>query len=92
MKVPRLNAAYDAASFDVFLHATDDEVYSPLASPHGYTLAPELLSAWRLQLPVLLAALKAMPTASRRGALDRRGRRMDCSSSLCDSAGPGAAR
>jgi hypothetical protein len=67
MKVPRLNAAYDAASFDVFLHATDDEVYSPLASPHGYTLAPELLSAWRLQLPLLLAALKAMPTASRRG-------------------------
>lgn len=54
---PRLNAAFFADSVDAFLRASDDEVYAPLASPHGYTLAPEQLSAWRLQLPVLRAAL-----------------------------------
>ncbi|MFN7811297.1 MAG: DNA/RNA helicase domain-containing protein, partial [Planctomycetia bacterium] len=54
---PRLNAAFYADSVDAFLRASDDEVYAPLASPHGYTLAPEQLSAWRLQLPVLRAAL-----------------------------------
>jgi hypothetical protein len=57
MPSPRLNAAFYADSVDAFLHASDDEVYAPLASPHGYTLAPEQLSAWRLQLPVLRAAL-----------------------------------
>jgi hypothetical protein len=55
---PRLNAAFYADSIAAFLHASDDEVYAPLASPHGYTLAPEQLSAWRLQLPVLRAALE----------------------------------
>jgi hypothetical protein len=54
---PRLNAAFYADSVAAFLRASDDEVYAPLASPHGYTLAPEQLSAWRLQLPVLRAAL-----------------------------------
>ena len=53
---PRLNAAFYADSVAAFLRASDDEVYAPLASPHGYTLAPEQLSAWRLQLPVLRAA------------------------------------
>ena len=41
-----------------FLAASEEEVYTPLASPHGYTLAPEQQSAWRLQLPVLRAALE----------------------------------
>ena len=54
---PRLNAAFYADSVAAFLSASDDEVYAPLASPHGYTLAPEQLSAWRLQLPLLRAAL-----------------------------------
>jgi hypothetical protein len=57
---PRLNAAFYADSVAAFLRASDDEVYAPLASPHGYTLAPEQLSAWRLQLPVLRAALAAL--------------------------------
>jgi hypothetical protein len=57
MTGPRLNAAFYADSVDAFLRASDDEVYAPLTSPHGYTLAPEQLSAWRLQLPVLRAAL-----------------------------------
>jgi hypothetical protein len=54
---PHLNSAFYADSVAAFLRASDDEVYAPLASPHGYTLAPEQLSAWRLQLPVLRAAL-----------------------------------
>jgi hypothetical protein len=60
---PRLNAAFYADSVAAFLRASDDEVYAPLASPHGYTLATAKaiwlaqLSAWRLQLPVLRAAL-----------------------------------
>ena len=53
----RSSAAFYADSLDAFLCASDDEVYAPLTSPHGYTLAPEQLSAWRLQLPVLRAAL-----------------------------------
>ena len=57
---PRLNAAFYADSVAAFLRASDDEVYAPLASPHGYTLAPEQLSAWRLQLPVLRAALRGL--------------------------------
>jgi hypothetical protein len=60
---PRLNAAFYADSVAAFLRASDDEVYAPLASPHGYTLAPEQLSAWRLQLPVLRAALAALVSA-----------------------------
>ncbi len=61
---PRLNAAFYADSVDAFLRASDDEVYAPLASPHGYTLAPEQLSAWRLQLPVLRTALENVETAT----------------------------
>lgn len=57
MTGPRLNAAFYADSLDVFLRAADDLVYAPLTSPRGYTLAPEQLSAWRLQLPVLRAAV-----------------------------------
>ena len=57
---PRLNAAFYADSVAAFLRASDDEVYAPLASPHGYTLAPEQLSAWRLQLPVLRTALATL--------------------------------
>jgi hypothetical protein len=58
---PRLNAAFYADAVEAFLRASDDEVYAPLASPHGYTLAPEQLSAWRLQLPGLRAALAEIP-------------------------------
>jgi hypothetical protein len=58
---PRLNAAFYADAVEAFLRASDDEVYAPLASPHGYTLAPEQLSAWRLQLPGLRAALAELP-------------------------------
>jgi hypothetical protein len=65
MSGPRLNAAYYAAPVEEFLRAADDEVYAPLASPHGYTLAPEQLSAWRLQLPVLRAALEDLQNDSR---------------------------
>jgi hypothetical protein len=54
---PRLNAAFYADSVAAFLRASDDEVYAPLASPHSYTLAPEQLSACRLQLPVLRPSL-----------------------------------
>jgi len=39
MPRPRLNAACYADSVNAFLRASDDEVYAPLASPHGYTLA-----------------------------------------------------
>jgi len=53
----RLNAAFYAAPIEGFLAASDEEAYAPLAAPHGYTLAPEQLSAWRLQLPVLRTAL-----------------------------------
>jgi hypothetical protein len=53
----RESAAFYADSLDAFLRASDDVVYAPLTSPHGYTLAPEQLSAWRLQLPILRAAL-----------------------------------
>jgi hypothetical protein len=53
----RSSAAFYADSLDAFLRASDNEVYAPLASPHGYTLAPEQLSAWRLQLPILRAAI-----------------------------------
>ncbi len=56
----RLNAAYYAAPVAEFLRAAESEVYAPLASPHGYTLAPEQQSAWRLQLPVLRAALEEL--------------------------------
>lgn len=61
MPGPRLNAAFYADSLEAFLRASDDEIYAPLASPHGYTLAPEQLSAWRLQLPVLREALAGLP-------------------------------
>jgi len=50
---PRLNAAFYADRVAAFLRASDDEVYAPLASPHGYTLATAKaiwlaqLSAWR---------------------------------------------
>ena len=60
MSGPRTNAAFYAAPVSEFLAASDEEVYAPLASPHGYTLAPEQLSAWRLQLPVLRAALRGL--------------------------------
>ncbi len=62
MSATRLNAAFYADRVAAFLRASDDEVYAPHASPHGYTLAPEQLSAWRLQLPVLRAALATSAT------------------------------
>jgi hypothetical protein len=62
MPGPRTNAAFYAAPVEAFLAASDEEVYAPLASPHGYTLAPEQQSAWRLQLPVLRAALEEKGT------------------------------
>ena len=60
MPAPRLNAAFYADSVAAFLRDSDDEVYAPLASPHGYTIAPEQLSSWRLQRPVLRAALATL--------------------------------
>ena len=60
MSGPRTNAAFYAAPVEEFLSASEEEVYAPLASPHGYTLAPEQQSAWRLQLPVLRAALEEL--------------------------------
>ena len=60
MSGPRANAAFYAAPVEEFLTASEEEVYAPLASPHGYTLAPEQQSAWRLQLPVLRAALEEL--------------------------------
>ena len=57
---PRLNAAFYAAPVSEFLAASDEEAYAPLAAPKGYTLAPEQLSAWHLQLPVLRAALRGL--------------------------------
>jgi len=57
----RRNAAFYAAPVEAFLAASDAEAYAPLAAPHGYTLAPEQLSAWRLQLPVLRTALADLP-------------------------------
>jgi hypothetical protein len=53
MPGPRTTAAFYAAPVEEFLAASEEEVYAPLASPHGYTLAPEQQSAGRLQLPVL---------------------------------------
>ncbi|MBU6223009.1 MAG: DUF2075 domain-containing protein [Planctomycetes bacterium] len=67
MSAPRLNAAFYAAPVSEFLAASDEEAYAPLAAPKGYTLAPEQLSAWHLQLPVLRVALEdqvAPPPAS----------------------------
>ena len=63
MPGPRTKAAFYAAPVEEFLTASEEEVYAPLASPHGYTLAAlkswgaVQQSAWRLQLPVLRAAL-----------------------------------
>jgi hypothetical protein len=57
----RRNAAFYAAPVEAFLAASDEEAYAPLAAPHGYTLAPEQLSAWRLQLPMLRTALADLP-------------------------------
>lgn len=54
------SAAFYADSLDAFLRASDDEVYAPLAGPHGYTLRPEQLAAWRQQLPVLRDALSGL--------------------------------
>ena len=64
MPGPRTNAAFYAAPVEEFLTASEEEVCAPLASPHGYTLAAlkswgaVQQSAWRLQLPVLRAALE----------------------------------
>ena len=60
MPGPRTNAAFYAAPVSEFLAASDEEAYAPLAAPKGYTLAPEQLSAWHLQLPVLRAALAGL--------------------------------
>ena len=34
----RSSAAFYADSLEAFLRASDDVVYAPLTSPHGYTL------------------------------------------------------
>ena len=44
MSGPRTNAAFYAAPVAEFLTASEEEVYAPLASPHGYTLAA--LKSW----------------------------------------------
>ncbi len=66
MPGPRTTAAFYAAPVEAFLSASEEEVYAPLASPHGYTLAPEQQSAWRLQLPVLRAALEELVAPAKR--------------------------
>jgi len=38
---PRLNAAFYADPVAAFLRASDDEVYAPLASPHGCVRTPQ---------------------------------------------------
>jgi hypothetical protein len=60
MPGPRTNAAFYAAPVSEFLAASNEEAYAPLAAPKGYTLAPEQLSAWHLQLPALRAALRGL--------------------------------
>ena len=87
MSGPRLNAAFYAAPVSEFLAASDEEAYAPLAAPKGYTLAPEQLSAWHLQLPVLRAALADLPAGADAAApapwihlefdIPRLGRRVD---------------
>jgi hypothetical protein len=72
MSGPRLNAAFYAAPVSEFLAASDEEAYAPLAAPKGYTLAPEQLSAWHLQLPVLRAARRAVRHGSRGVPLGQR--------------------
>jgi hypothetical protein len=54
------NSAFYSAPVEVFLAASDEQVYAPLASPHGYTLRPEQLAAWRQQLPVLRSSLRGL--------------------------------
>ena len=56
--IHRINAAFYAALVEEFVSASEEDLYAPFASPHGYPLAPEKQSAWRLQLPVLCAALE----------------------------------
>jgi hypothetical protein len=87
MSGPRLNAAFYAAPVSEFLAASDEQTYAPLAAPKGYTLAPEQLSAWHLQLPVLRAALADLPVGADAAApapwihlefdIPRLGRRVD---------------
>ena len=69
MPGPRTNAAFYAAPVSEFLAASNEEAYAPLAAAKGYTLAPEQQSAWRLQLPVLRAALEEL-VAPRSGKRD----------------------
>lgn len=57
----RLNSAFYADPVSEVLAASDEQAYAPLAAPKGYTLAPEQLSAWHLQLPLLHAALADLP-------------------------------
>jgi len=40
---PRQNAAFYADSVAAFLRASDDEVYAPLAGPHGYQPVEKVL-------------------------------------------------
>ncbi len=56
--IHRINAAFYAALVEEFVSASEEDLYAPFASPHGYPLAPEKQSAWRLQLSVLCAALE----------------------------------
>ena len=57
MSAPCRSAAAYAAPVAAFLAAPDDIVLAPLSAPQGFSLTPEQLSAWRLQLPVLRGAL-----------------------------------
>lgn len=85
MSGPRSSAAHFSAPLEAFLAASDDDVCGALAGPHGFTLTPEQLSAWRLQLPVLRGALVALVTPAAGPApwvclefdIPRLGRRVD---------------
>ena len=63
MPASRPNAAFHAAPLAAFARTSDDDVCGALASPRGFTLTPEQLSAWRLQLPILRAALGGIAAA-----------------------------
>jgi hypothetical protein len=41
-----------------FLAANDEYVYAQLTGPHGFTLTPEQLAAWKEQLPILRTAVQ----------------------------------
>jgi hypothetical protein len=54
----RRSAAFYASPVADFLESPDSIVYAALTQPHGFTLTNEQLTAWKLQLGILRAALE----------------------------------